>query len=469
MLNERILEMLEATAKVLHLDTSLDAIRSKIQSVIAIEHRKENADKASSSYYDYPWVRDVFGGQESGNVICQKDGKMYMRAYSKSGDGFKVGESKEVQLAYILKTANKSESMTAYIDGRETTLREANGDVSEAGEVLELTEAGSGGATAKITIISAGKGSMGWYTEEALKQAAKDGIFNAGTQMFLNHQTREEFNARPEGDVTKLVGKLTGKAEYVEGTNGKPGRLVAPASVYPEFKPFVSARKEDIGLSVRVGVEPSTEIREGVPVVKKMLYARSVDYVTRAGRGGKIEEMYESFRQEANAKGGNQPQENEVTKEEMLAAFQEALKPVNDNIAALKADVAKHGAAIDRVQESNAKAGVERTVDAAVASSGLNQRGQSRVKTLVMSALPLNESGAVDMAKLPTVIEAAVNDEKTYLQESGIRVGAPVVSLFGKKAEKKTDEETEESMLAEADKSFSDSIGNLMGKETKSA
>lgn len=143
----------------------------------------------------------------------------------------------------------------------------------------------------EIVIIEAGWGSSGYYPVDVLK---RDGpkTFPVGTHMYLNHPTPREESERPERDVTELVGKIVEAARMVDT------KLVAVAEIYEHWVPVIDAMADDIGLSMRGwGLEEFGE-REGKsgPIVTELLEAESVDYVTRAGAGGKIGRLIESAR-----------------------------------------------------------------------------------------------------------------------------------------------------------------------------
>lgn len=451
---EITLELLqEAAAKILRLDASHSALRQKLQAHVDAEHRKTLAGNGSDTgYYDTPYVHDVFGSEDGGQVVTSHKGEMHMHQFSKKADGsMMLSGKKRVRQAYVQDNDadDKKESLTLVLDGKEMEVHEAAQSFTESG-VVELQEAAKTG-TGKVTLISAGKGSMGYYTEAALKKAAADGIFSKGTQMFLNHQTKEERAARPEGDITKLAAVTTANAEYVEGANGQPGRLVAPFKAFDAHKGFLADAKDDIGVSVRVGATPSGKVRDGVPVVESMVYALSADFVTKAGRGGKIEEMYESYRAAHPAPaGGNQPQE----KDNMTQQEQEQF--------------AKLQAQVDRLQESNSRLMAASLLTEALAGSGLPVRGQDRVRKQVLAAIPMKD-GAVDTAALQESLKAAITDEKAYLQEAGVPQPTTNRVVRGLGVVPATDKDGKEldeaAQVTEAGKVFEESVGSIFGKE----
>lgn len=146
------------------------------------------------------------------------------------------------------------------------------------------------GGRFKIGIITPGTGSSGSYPKETIEAAGRDKVFAAGTHMYLDHATEAQSWERPEGSIKDLVGVLTEDAYWDETSGG----LVAEARIYSNWKPVLEEMKDDIGISIRA----SGEVKEdkGKRIVTRLTEARSVDFVTRAGRGGRILEVIESAR-----------------------------------------------------------------------------------------------------------------------------------------------------------------------------
>lgn len=147
-----------------------------------------------------------------------------------------------------------------------------------------------GGGRAKIGIITPGSGSSGVYPKETIEAAGRDRVFPKGTQMFWNHATESEDWTRPEGDLHNLVGVLSEDAHWDEESGG----LIAEAKIYSHWKTIVADMAEDIGVSIRASGEVSES--NGQRIISKLVEARSVDFVTKAGRGGRVMEVLESAR-----------------------------------------------------------------------------------------------------------------------------------------------------------------------------
>lgn len=151
-------------------------------------------------------------------------------------------------------------------------------------DIREATAAADGIRTHyPIKLISPGTGSTAHYTKEALQKSAK--LFKAGTLMYWNHPTRAEEAARPEGDLDKLAAITTKPAKWLDDGPKGPG-LYAEAKVMADYGQKIQERAPHIGLSIRGGGTTTGATVDGKPVLDALDYVESVDYVTRAGRGG---------------------------------------------------------------------------------------------------------------------------------------------------------------------------------------
>jgi hypothetical protein len=143
----------------------------------------------------------------------------------------------------------------------------------------------------RVTIINAGWGSSGYYSRELLE---RDGAktFPVGTQMFLDHPGRTEESDRPERSVRDLAARIA-TTPVMAGSE-----LVAEAEVFEVWRPVIDSIASDIGLSIRALGETEhgeAEGRQG-PIVTALTEGISVDFVTKAGAGGKVGELIESAR-----------------------------------------------------------------------------------------------------------------------------------------------------------------------------
>lgn len=144
-----------------------------------------------------------------------------------------------------------------------------------------------------IQLITPGWGSSGYYSPELLEQAAADKVFAKGTQMHIDHMSSTERREQPAGSVKTLAAVLTEDAVW----DGE--RLVAEAMLGSQYRDVITEFAEYIGTSIAAGADVTigeAEGRKGTIVEK--LYPdplNRVDFVTVAGRGGKVEKVLESI------------------------------------------------------------------------------------------------------------------------------------------------------------------------------
>ena len=144
-----------------------------------------------------------------------------------------------------------------------------------------------------IQVINPGWGSSGYYSAEVLESAARDRVFPAGTKCFLDHPSESERFDRPERSVKDLAAVLTEDARWTGDA------LVAPVQVFGPFRDVIAEMKDAIGVSIRAAAEVTeggeAEGRTG-RIVDRIVEGVSVDFVTTAGRGGRILQVLESAR-----------------------------------------------------------------------------------------------------------------------------------------------------------------------------
>jgi len=172
-----------------------------------------------------------------------------------------------------------------------------------------ITEAGGSVKAAKrglldVQIITPGWGSSGYYSPQVLEAAARSQVFRKGTKMFLDHPTPMENDERPNRSVKDLAAVLAEDARW-DGT-----ALRAPVRTFGQWRDVVAEMVEAgdsevdvIGVSIRADAQVSEGEAEGRSgyIIQEISNARSVDFVTEAGRGGRILQVLESARNEAVA------------------------------------------------------------------------------------------------------------------------------------------------------------------------
>lgn len=165
--------------------------------------------------------------------------------------------------------------------------------INESRSFAESASQSDGPGTFDILLINEGWGSSGYYPASALQEAARDKIFAAGTHMYINHPSYSEAMDRPERDLEKLAATLQEDAYWDAESRG----LRAKATIYSNWRKPLAEMKDAIGVSIRGNAEVEedgeAEGRRG-RIIKRFTEGSSVDFVTHAGRGGKVVAILES-------------------------------------------------------------------------------------------------------------------------------------------------------------------------------
>jgi hypothetical protein len=330
-------------------------------------------------------------------------------------------------------------------DSKESNLPEpAELVLQESATTLEPIVLKEARADYEIKLIAPGKGSSAFYPAEVLK---RDGprVFKAGTHVYLNHPTAAEEAARPEGDVGNLAGVLTTDAAYHEAHAKGPG-LYGRMKVFADHAQMVEDKAPHVGMSIRAsGVAEADRKEGGLPVLKELTHAESVDVVTRAGAGGLI----------LTEAAGTSPASGEVQ-----LTLQEAQSMVNE--AVFKAT--------EPFQKRLIEADARDEFAAIMEGSSLHRETRQRIYTESMRALPMTD-GALDREKFRANVVQIAQREAEYaarLSGSGTIRGlgpsfAPIgITEADQKAEKQRRKEAkkERKQLEESDR---DSFAVIMG------
>lgn len=145
-----------------------------------------------------------------------------------------------------------------------------------------------------VLLIRAGQGSSGYYSEAVLRRDGPS-IFPAGTHMHMDHQTPEEAAQRPEGSTLTWASVTTTAPFWDPVQKG----LVADVKVFPHWRDTLNEEfAKELGLSIRATGTVEWGDIDGKPtkIVTSLDEGISVDWVTKAGAGGRVLELIESAR-----------------------------------------------------------------------------------------------------------------------------------------------------------------------------
>lgn len=255
---------------------SFDSISSKLSSKInsniqaGVDMDADDDGDEDRAEGAYAYVMDVWPDQ----VVYSMNGCLYQCDYSIGSDGeVDLGSPMEVEQAY--QPVSEVKESARFVSNDYTSLQESSYDASKG----ELT----------VTVIRPGMSkNRRFYPQEVLKRDHR--IFE-GAKMFADHQTTKESNDRPEGSVNNWVAVM-GKP-WVESD----GTVKAKATVVdPPFKAKLDRLNEtgllnEMGVSIRAVGEAHDKSDDSgdYKMVESLLAARSVDFVTYAGAGGRVE------------------------------------------------------------------------------------------------------------------------------------------------------------------------------------
>lgn len=283
-----------------------------------------------------------------------------------------------------------------------------------------------------IKIISPGWGSSGYYSAEVLKKAAPN--YKEGLKMYLDHPTKSEDKERPERSVKDLAAVTTSQAEYKEDGKNGPG-LYAYAKVFEDKKDFISEKAPYIGLSHRASGKAYTGEAEGQKgaIISEINQAHSVDFVTMAGAGGQIVEMFESYNNKSES------MEQNKTLEEAQKERDEAIQE-NKKLT-------------ERLLTREAKDFVSREI----AEKKLPEVTKQRLVESLATQYKVTDKGEIDEAKFKETISEAVKEETAYISKI---TGSGNVTGFGESG--KTETSLEESKQAWMSLGYSEDEAKFM-------
>lgn len=425
-------ELLEA---MLRTSDSADAKREKLRQAVRDALREKHRDPlaAPDAYPPWVWVRDFFPSASS--VVYDCEGALYQATYTVTGEGdtqtVTVGDPVEVEVAYVPKGGALTEAA----------------DLDEPFVAICLEEkAVRADGTTTLKVINPGWGSSGYYPKEVLE---RDGpkVFTAGTKMYADHPTAAEEAARPERSIKDLAAVLTGNARWENAGPDGPG-LYAEAKVYDTWRKPIDDMAADIGVSIRAAGRArmgEAEGRKG-PIVEAIVAAKSIDFVTDAGRGGKILPLSEAARQR-NGEGTRPalaaPSDGGKTAKEVHMPLSEAeqarITTLEESVRTLTT-TAEALAATNRALVEGALRSEARTQATGIlASIKLPEASKTRLVES-LGATPPVKDGALDRVAFEATVREAAKAEGAYVASltggGGITgFGAPLEEAAQPKAE----------------------------------
>ena len=301
-----------------------------------------------------------------------------------------------------------------------------------------------GAGIAHVKVISPGQGTSAYYKEEQLSRDV--GAFTGGLA-FIDHPGLAERKDRPERSLRDLVGPIVGTPVYHKEGKSGPG-VYGAVKVAKHWRPFIEELGSTLGISLRAG---GTAIFESIggkrtKVAEKFNPGAGFDFVTRAGRGGKMVPMLESARVAADGavngwlgstgflessndgrtdeekfldylEGEEMPKKDETDLQAQLVAMEARAVKAETEVKSLKMEKERLAEAVGlrQAQDAIAEALGKDTVK-------LPEATKARITKNVAAAAPMVE-GKLDTAKLATMIEAAVTEETEYIESLSPKPG----------------------------------------------
>lgn len=190
--------------------------------------------------------------------------------------------------------------------------------VTEAHAVAERMTPAEGPGRFLVQIITPGWGSSGYYSQEVLEAAAQERVYPAGTHMYLDHPTETEKMERPVRSVKDLVAVTTEDARWDPSLRA----LVAEVRVFSNWRTSLAEMLDAIGVSVRGFAEGAVGEAEGRTgyVFSRLTETISVDFVTQAGRGGRVLQVLEAAKPTEEARNVGQWVESRIHRDFTVVA-----------------------------------------------------------------------------------------------------------------------------------------------------
>lgn len=385
-------EMAEA---VLRKSDTLDARREALHRAV----REKMIDPLYPEARPWVWIRDVFDAAVV--VETGEDGGLVQYPYSVDNTveppRYIIGEGEPVQLAYV-------------------PIAESGADPLDEAFVALSEGAIRKDGTATIKLITAGWGSSGYYPADVLK---RDGprAFAEGTKMFADHPTAAEEAGRPERSIKDLAAVLTSAARWEDVGADGPG-LYAEAKVYEAWRKPLDEMAADTGVSIRAlgrARMGEAEGRKG-PIVEAIASAKSVDFVTSAGRGGRIVPLAEAARINATQgpspiSGGTPAKEDHMP---LTEAEQARIQTLEESVRTLTTTAEGLAAANRALVESALRSEARTQATGILASINLPAASKARLVES-LGATPPVKDGALDRAAFEVVVREAAKSEGTYI------------------------------------------------------
>lgn len=316
-----------------------------------------------------------------------------------------------------------------------------------------LTEADKAVGKYPVKVIQPGWGSSGYYSETVLAASAQ---FFEGAQMFWNHPKSSDNYERPERDLRDLAGVLT-NVRYEE-TNANGAGIYGDAIVFEPFREALNEIGPYIGVSIRAGGkvhEGEAEGRAGL-LVEEINLVQSVDFVTRAGAGGKVLAQFaEAARSPYNVLE-NANEEESMNLEEALNAIGErdnTINGLNTQLSEAQGQIDTLTQELARLNEAHMLTECGAIVAAELKESDLPEVTKERIQQEAgkFMATKDEDNKKLDKDKVKQSVQEAIKAEAEYISKLS---GGINVTGMGSKGHENDDDLAEAVDLTDAFKAM---------------
>ncbi len=344
------------------------------------------------------WIRDLYDDY----VIYELEGPeeigTYRRDYSIADDGaVTLGDAQRVRLVTSYEPV--SESDPGPVD-------EAEDFISDLVPLIERALSPEG--TLQIKVIEPDRwGSSGYYGREVLERDLPR-IYPPGTHMYLDHPSQSEQRDRPERRLRDLAAvTVTAPVHLPQGPDG-PG-FYAEARPLANFAGVLDELAPHIGVSIRARgyAKPGEAAGRKGPVIERFESGESIDFVTKAGAGGKVLSLMESARPRPEPTEAVSMATDPTANAEMTA-LQESIKRLEEQNQALLQEQA-------RQREANLLREAQDFVTTELSRYTFPLEETRRRLATQLTANPPTQEGALDRVAYATRIDEAAKAEIAYL------------------------------------------------------
>lgn len=287
-----------------------------------------------------------------------------------------------------------------------------------------LTEATNTSGKYPVKVIQPGWGSSGYYSNDVL--AASANLFE-GAQMFWNHPKSSDNYERPERDLRDLAGVLT-NVRYEE-SNASGAGIYGDAIVFDSFRETLDEIAPYIGVSIRAGGkvhEGEAEGRGGL-LVDEINLVQSVDFVTRAGAGGKVLAQFAEAARPIEILEEKE-KENNMELEEAIKTIgerDETINGLNGKLTEAQNTIETLSQEVSRLSEAHMLAECSAIVAAELKESDLPEVTKERIQqesgkfmaTKVEEGEKSTEKKVLDQEKVKESVQEAIKAEAEYISK----------------------------------------------------